>query len=53
MPFGFKTIGATYLHEMTTIFHDMVHDYTEDYIDDTVVKFEEVSLHIGNLKRAF
>ena len=34
MPFGLKNAGATYQQAMTVIFHDMIHDIMEDYIDD-------------------
>ena len=38
MPFGLKAAGATYQRAMTTIFHDMMHQDLEDYVDDIVVK---------------
>ena len=38
MPFGLKNAGATYQRAMTTIFHDMMHQELEDYVDDIVVK---------------
>ena len=38
MPFGLKNVGATYQRTMTAIFHDMIHEEMEDYIDDIVVK---------------
>ena len=34
MPFGLKNVGATYQRAMTYIFHDMIHDIVEDYVDD-------------------
>ena len=33
-----KNAGATYQRAMTAIFHDMMHQELEDYIDDIVVK---------------
>ena len=38
MPFGLKNVGATYQRTMTAIFHDMIHEEMEDYVDDIVVK---------------
>ena len=38
MPFGLKNAGATYQQTMTAIFHDMMHQELEDYVDDIVVK---------------
>lgn len=33
-----------YQYAMTVIFHEMPHDYLEDYIDDIVLKFKEKSV---------
>ena len=38
MPFRLKNTGATYQQAMTAIFHDMMHQELEDYVDDIVVK---------------
>lgn len=38
MPFGLKNTGATYQRAMTTIFHDMMHTFMEDYVDDILAK---------------
>ena len=38
MPFGLKNAGATYQRAMMAIFHDMMHQELEDYMDDIVVK---------------
>ena len=38
MPFGLKNVGATYQRAMMAIFHDMMHQELEDYVDDIVVK---------------
>uniref|UniRef100_A0A2N9F9Z4 RNA-directed DNA polymerase n=1 Tax=Fagus sylvatica TaxID=28930 RepID=A0A2N9F9Z4_FAGSY len=37
MPFGLKNAGATYQRTMTAMFHDMIHQEIEDYVDDIVV----------------
>ena len=38
MPFGLKNARATYQRTMTAIFHDMMREEMEDYVDDIVVK---------------
>ena len=38
MPFGLKNASATYQWTMTAMFHDMMHQELEDYVDDIVVK---------------
>uniref|UniRef100_A0A2N9IRR7 Integrase catalytic domain-containing protein n=1 Tax=Fagus sylvatica TaxID=28930 RepID=A0A2N9IRR7_FAGSY len=37
MPFGLKNAGATYQRTMTAMFHDMIHQEIEDYVDDIVI----------------
>lgn len=37
MPFGLKNVGVTYQYTMIAIFHDMMHQELEDYVDDIVV----------------
>ena len=37
MPFGLKNVGATYQRAMMAIFHDMMHQELEDYVDDIVL----------------
>lgn len=39
MPFGLKNAGVTYQHAMTYIFHDMMHDIVEYYVDDLLTKY--------------
>ena len=34
MPFGLKNAGATYQRAMVTLFHDMIHQEIEVYVDD-------------------
>lgn len=43
MPFGLKNACAAYQCAMTVIFHDMMHAYLEDYVDDIVVKSTNTS----------
>ena len=53
MPFRLKNAGATYQRAMTTIFHDMMHQKLEDYVDDIVVKSKKREEHFHVLKRVF
>ena len=38
IPFGLKNAGATYQRTMTAIFHDMMHEEMEDYVDGRLCK---------------
>ena len=38
MSFELKNVGATYQRAETTIFHDMMHQDVEVYVDDMIVK---------------
>ena len=51
MPFGLKNAGATYQRTMTAMFHDMIHQEIEDYVDDIVVKSKRREDHLGVLRR--
>ena len=53
MPFRLKNAGATYQRAMTAIFHDMMHQELEDYVDDIVVKSKRREGHFCVLKRVF
>ena len=53
MPFGLKNAGATYQRAMTAIFHDMMSQELEDYMDDIVVKSRRREEHFWVLKRIF
>ena len=53
MPFGLKNAGATYQWEMTAIFHDMMHQEPEDYVDDIVVKSRRREEHFHVVKMVF
>ena len=53
MPFGLKNVGATYQQATTVIFHDMMRDFMEDYVDDIVVKSRRAPDHLVYLKRVF
>ena len=53
MPFELKNAGATYQQAMTAIFHNMMHQELEDYMDDIVVKSRRREEHFRVLKRVF
>ena len=53
MPFGLKNTGATYQRTMTVMFHDMIHQEIEDYVDDIVVKSKRREDHIEVLRKVF
>ena len=53
MPFGLKNAGATYQRAMMAIFHDMMHQELEDYVDDIVVKSRRREEHFPMLRRVF
>ena len=50
MLFGLKNVGATYQRTMTSIFHDMMHQEMEDYIDDSVIKSKRRERHFKFLE---
>ena len=46
MPFGLKNAGASYQRAMTALFHDMMHNEIEIYVDDMIVKSKTEEDHI-------
>jgi hypothetical protein len=53
MTFGLKNAGATYQRAMNLIFHELLGNTVEVYIDDIVVKSAEFSSYIADLRKAF
>jgi hypothetical protein len=53
MTFGLKNVGATYHRAMNLIFHVLLGNIVEVYIDDIIVKLAEFSSHIAGLRKAF
>jgi hypothetical protein len=51
--FVLKNAGATYQRAMNLIFHELLGNTVEVYIDDIVVKSTEFSSHIADLRKAF
>ncbi|CAN6687889.1 unnamed protein product [Malus baccata var. baccata] len=52
MPFGLKNVGATYQRAMNAIFHDLIGQSMEVYIDDIVVKSKTEEQHLVDLRQA-
>ena len=53
MSFGLKNAGPTYMRAMTTIFHDMIHEEIEVYVDDVIIKSRESSDYLMHLEKFF
>jgi hypothetical protein len=53
MPFGLKNAGATYQRAMIAIFHDLIHNILEDYVDDILVKSHSFIDHLADLEKVF
>jgi len=53
MPFGLKNAGATYQRLMDKVFKNQIGKNMEVYVDDMVVKSEEVEKHLGDLEEVF
>lgn len=53
MPFGLKNVGATYQRAMTTIFHDMMHTFMEDYVDDILTNSPNIEEQLEILDKIF
>jgi hypothetical protein len=53
MPFGLKNAGATYQRAMVTLFHDMMHQEVEVYVDDILAKSKKEEDHVQVLRRLF
>jgi hypothetical protein len=51
MTFGLKNAGATYQRAMNYIFHDLIGQLVEIYIDDVVVKSVSVEGHLVDLRQ--
>jgi hypothetical protein len=53
MTFGLKNAGATYQRAMNLIFHELLGNTVEVYIDDIVIKSAKFNSHIVDLRKAF
>lgn len=52
MPFSLKNAKATYQRAINLTFHDMIDDFMEVYINDVIVKFDQVG-HLNCLEQTF
>ena len=46
MPFGLKNVGTMYQGAVTKIFHNMMHQTMEDYVNETHVKITKCNSHL-------
>jgi hypothetical protein len=53
MPFGLKNAGATYQRYMLRCFGDLIERTVEAYIDDIMVKSQQVDQLVANLEQSF
>jgi hypothetical protein len=51
MTFSLKNAGATYQRAMNYIFHDLIGNLVEIYIDDVVVKSTSVEGYLDDLRQ--
>ena len=51
MTFGLKNAGVTYQRAMNYIFHDLIGQLVEVYIDDVVVKSAQLEAHLADLQQ--
>ena len=51
--FGLKNAGATYQRAMVALFHDMMHQEIEVYVDDMIAKSKTEEEHLVNLRKLF
>ena len=53
MSFGLKNARATYQRVMTTLFHYMMHQDVEIYVNDMIVKSRDRADHLATFERFF
>ena len=51
--FGLKNAEATYQCVMVTLFHDMIHEEIEVYVDDMISKSRTEDDHLKHLRKLF
>jgi hypothetical protein len=49
MTFGLKNVGVTYQKAMNLIFYDLLQIMLEIYINDVVIKLDNMDSHLANL----
>ena len=53
MPFGLKNIGATYQRLVNQMFSEQIGRNMEVYINDMLIKSNEVESHLDDLKETY
>lgn len=53
MPFGSKNAGATYQSLINKVFKDQIDHNMEVYIDNMLIKSQQVGHHVVDLKETF
>src|ERR1044072_9080032 len=53
MPFGLKNAGATYQRLMDKVFDRQIGRVMEVYVDDMIVKSDEIDEHCSNVREVF
>ena len=53
MLFGLKNAGTTYQRAMIALFHDLIYQEVEVYVDDIIAKTKEPKDHLTCLKKLF
>ncbi|XP_050916633.1 uncharacterized protein LOC127131762 [Lathyrus oleraceus] len=53
MSFGLKNAGETYQHATITLFHDMIHEDIDVYVEDMIAKSITEEDHLVNLRKLF
>ena len=53
MPFGLKNTGTNYQKAMVTLFHDMMHQEVEIYVDDILAKLKKEEDHVQVFRKLF
>lgn len=53
MSFRLKNAWATYQRAMVTLFHDMIHEEIEVYVDNMISKSRTEEDHLVNLRKLF
>lgn len=52
MLWGLKNVAATYQWATNAIFHDMLHNSLEYFVDDIVVNCKEIDNHVNDLRES-
>ena len=53
MPFGLKNANAIYQRVMIALFHDMIHQEIEIYVDEIIARSQTEEEHLDHLQKLF